>query len=149
MMEDGRTIPELQAELAELIAEHTRLVVAEAAVAERAKAERAAQIAAWKEEKLARTRQPAAAFAGVARTIAKGDPPGWLAPALEHFSHYLRITSDTDDLEIEKNMLKAAKYLEYWLDMYIRLAEPPWNFDIPDDFFHRAIPDHRNTGGGH
>jgi hypothetical protein len=55
MMEDGRTIPELQAELAELIAEHTRLVVAEAAEAERAKAKRAAGIAAWKEEKLART----------------------------------------------------------------------------------------------
>jgi hypothetical protein len=73
-------------------------------------------------------------IADAARTIAKTDPPGWLVPALDHFSHYLQTTGDPDDLEIEKNMLKAAKYLDFWLPIYIRLGEPPWNFDIPDDF---------------
>jgi hypothetical protein len=77
--------------------------------------------------------QPKPTFVDVARIIAKGSPPDWLVRGLEDFSLYFRLPKgDPDDLEIEKNMLKAARYLDDWLQIYLRLSEPPWNFEYPE-----------------
>jgi len=67
-------------------------------------------------------------FVDVARRIAKGDPPQWLVPGLEHFSkHYISKPNLPDDVKFLKEMLDAVRLLEERLPVYLRLSEAPYN----------------------
>jgi hypothetical protein len=62
-------------------------------------------------------------FDGVARIIAKGNPPKWLVPALTQFSW--GIGKDTSDIEIGtiiERMQNAAHVLITWLPIFKGLA---------------------------
>ena len=59
-------------------------------------------------------------FNGVARTIAQGDPPKWLAVGLTQFSQGIG-SSDTDDIDIStiiERMQGAADTLITWLPIF-------------------------------
>jgi hypothetical protein len=64
------------------------------------------------------------AFAKVAQELANGKAvPPWLPTALKHFSSVIGHRRIDGDDTIEKKLLDAAKYLEEWLPMYIRIEE--------------------------
>jgi hypothetical protein len=67
-------------------------------------------------------RNPNPLFAGVASIIAKGEPPGWLVIALEHFSLDIGDDISRDDRKRFENaveqMHNAADVLLKWLPMY-------------------------------
>jgi hypothetical protein len=63
-------------------------------------------------------------FAKVAQELANGDPvPPWLPAALKHFARVIGHHRIDEDDTIERKMIEAAKYLEQWLPMYIRIEE--------------------------
>jgi hypothetical protein len=68
-------------------------------------------------------------FVDVARTIAKGEPPEWLAVGLAYFSdHYVGVTlakagMPSREGELERVMLEAAKLLAAGLPMYALEAD--------------------------
>jgi hypothetical protein len=79
-------------------------------------------------------RTPNSKFDGVARSIAKGDPPEWLLLALEHFSDGIGVdhTSDLDkrfDTIIER-IQDGAHVLMTWLPIWEHL---PYGMKCPKD----------------
>jgi len=67
--------------------------------------------------------KPDPKFNGVARSIAKGDPPKWLVAGLTHFSN--GIGSDTSDIDIYlmiERMQGATDTLIKWLPTYKHLG---------------------------
>jgi len=77
---------------------------------------------------------------GVAKMIAKGDPPAWLPKALADFARFVSLDKPTYDVEIERKMLAAAEYLEEWVPIVygdwdeLDLEAPDWI-----DQFHNAL----------
>src|SRR5215510_13697343 len=61
-------------------------------------------------------------FDEVARTIAKGDPPGWLLVGLEHFSDGIGVNVSADERRrfdhIIGDMQRATTVLTTWLPMW-------------------------------
>jgi hypothetical protein len=78
-------------------------------------------------------------FVAAARKIAKGDPPQWLVPGLEHFSeHYIskpKLPDEPDDVKVLKQMLDAVQHaverLEEQLPVYRLISEAPYNIPYP------------------
>jgi hypothetical protein len=64
------------------------------------------------------------------KIVGDGSVPDWLVRALEHFSDLVG-HSDKGNTVVEKRMLEAARYLEEWLPMYVRLEER-FGFEQPD-----------------
>jgi hypothetical protein len=71
-------------------------------------------------------------FEKVAAILANGAQPEWLLAGLKYFSRFVGLPKKDKkpDLEEEKKMLEAAKYLEDRLRIY-ELHEA-WNFECPD-----------------
>jgi hypothetical protein len=70
-------------------------------------------------------------FADVAAKLAGGPAPQWLVQGLEHFSRFVGAPETKPDVEIEQQMLEAAKLLAEWLPMYGYLEE--FGFECPDE----------------
>ena len=77
--------------------------------------------------------QYSAAFIGVARSIAKADPPLWSLVGLTHFGDY--IGNDTSEhrqftKDVTGKMSNAAALLLRWLPMYERAG---YGLQCPDE----------------
>jgi hypothetical protein len=73
-------------------------------------------------------------FDGVARLIAKGDPPTWLVAGLEHFSQWIGVEISAEDRRsferTVEQMQASITYLMRWLPIYVHAG---YGEKCPDD----------------
>lgn len=69
-------------------------------------------------------------FNDVAKRLADDDPPEWLVQALGWFARLIGGQRSDGELEIiDQRLFASAKYLQDWLQLYIRLED--YGFEFP------------------
>jgi hypothetical protein len=67
----------------------------------------------------------------VGKRLADDNPPQWLVQALEFFARLIGQPKNDGELEtIERKLFASAKYLQDWLQLYIRLEDFGFEFPI-------------------